>query len=152
MGSKVTILLMSVFLSATAYSSEAEKQNKVYRVGVLMLNRLERPHIKALRDGLEQAGYVQGKNLLLNMEQSKNIEEFRSAAKMFVQEKFDVIVANSNIESLGHYGIHDCVLDRRADRPRADGVDRYLSLLGTADCKVSGRFQRFRKLHDMVSV
>jgi putative tryptophan/tyrosine transport system substrate-binding protein len=99
MGSKVTILLMSVFLSATAYSSEAEKQNKVYRVGVLMLNRLERPHIKALRDGLEQAGYVQGKNLLLNMEQRKNIEELRSAAKMFVQEKFDVIVANSNIET-----------------------------------------------------
>ena len=99
MGSKVTILLMSVFLSATAYSSEAEKQNKIYRVGVLMLNRLERPHIKALRDGLEKAGYIEGKNLLLNMEQSKNIERLRSTAKMFVEEKFDVIVANSNIET-----------------------------------------------------
>jgi putative ABC transport system substrate-binding protein len=99
MGGKVTIFLLFVLLLPTAYLSEAQQQNKVYRVGVLMLNRLERPHIKALRDGLEQAGYIQGNNLLLNMEQRKNIDELRSAAKMFVREKFDVIVANSNIET-----------------------------------------------------
>ena len=99
MSSKVTIFLLFMLLLTTAHSSEAQQQIKVYRVGVLMLNRLERPHIKALRDGLEQAGYIEGKNLLLNMEQRKNIDDLRSAAKMFVQEKFDVIVANSNIET-----------------------------------------------------
>jgi putative ABC transport system substrate-binding protein len=86
-------------LLAFVFPAEAQQQSKVYRVGVLMLNRLERPHIKALQDGLKQAGYIEGKNLLLNMEQRKNIDDLRSTANMFVQEKFDVIVANSNIET-----------------------------------------------------
>jgi putative ABC transport system substrate-binding protein len=98
MVSQVTIFLLFI-LVVSAYSSEAQQQTRVYRVGVLMLNRLERPHIKALRDGLEKAGYIEGKNLLLNIEQRKNIDDLRLAAKMFVQEKFDVIVANSNIET-----------------------------------------------------
>jgi putative ABC transport system substrate-binding protein len=99
MGNRITIFLLFMLLLPTANSSEAQQQNRVYRVGVLMLNRLERPHIRALRDGLEQAGYIEGKNLLLNVEQRKNIVDLRSAARMFVQEKFDVIVANSNIET-----------------------------------------------------
>jgi len=99
MGSHITIFLLLILLLLTAYSSEAQQQTKLYRVGVLMLNRLDRPHIKALRDGLGKAGYIEGKNLLLNMEQSKNIDRLRSTAKMFVEQKFDVIVANSNIET-----------------------------------------------------
>ena len=99
LSSKVTIVLLFILLLPTASWSEAQQQNKVYRVGVLMLNRLERPHIKALRDGLQKAGYIEGKNLRLNMEQSKNIDHLRLTAKMFVEEKFDVIVANSNIET-----------------------------------------------------
>ena len=86
-----------VLLACTAMAEA--KQEKLYRVGVLMLNKPDRPHIQALRDGLEKAGYIEGKNLLLNMEQRKNIDELRSAAKMFVQQKFHVIVANSNIET-----------------------------------------------------
>jgi putative tryptophan/tyrosine transport system substrate-binding protein len=97
MVSQVTIFLL--FLLASSYSSEAQQQTKVYRVGVLMLNRIERPHIKALRDGLERAGYIEGKNLILSMKQSKSIDDLRSTVQVFVQEKFDVIVANSNVET-----------------------------------------------------
>jgi putative ABC transport system substrate-binding protein len=97
MGIQVTIFLL--FLLASGYSSEAQQQTKVYRVGVLMLNRIERPHIKALRDGLERAGYIEGKNLILSMKQSKSIDDLRSTVQIFVQEKFDVIVANSNVET-----------------------------------------------------
>jgi putative ABC transport system substrate-binding protein len=86
-------------LLAFIFQAEAQQQAKLYRVGVLTLNRLERPHIKALRDGLEKAGYIEGQNLILSMEQSKNIDDLRSTAKMFVKEKFDIIVANSNIET-----------------------------------------------------
>lgn len=87
-----------VFMLAATVVAEAE-ENKVYRVGVLMLNRPDRPHIQALRHGLEKAGYAEGKTLLLNIKQRENIDDLRSAAKMFVQQKFDVIVANSNIET-----------------------------------------------------
>jgi putative ABC transport system substrate-binding protein len=89
------MVLMLLMATVVAHAEES----KVYRVGVLMLNKPERPHIQALRDGLKKAGYAEGKNLLLNMEQRKNIDDLRSAAKMFVQRKFDVIVANSNIET-----------------------------------------------------
>jgi putative ABC transport system substrate-binding protein len=92
------VLGMVLVLLAATVVAHAE-ENKLYRVGVLMLNRPDRPHIQALRHGLEKAGYAEGKNLLLNMEQRKNIDDLRSAAKMFVQQKFDVIVANSNIET-----------------------------------------------------
>jgi len=90
--------LLAVVL-AFALPVQAQQQTKVYRIGVLMLNRLDRPHIKAFRDGLEKAGYVEGKNLLLNMEQRKNVDDLRSIAKMFVEEKCDLIVANGTVET-----------------------------------------------------
>jgi putative ABC transport system substrate-binding protein len=99
MGIQVTIVLLFILLLSAAYSSEAQQQTKVYRVGVLMLNRVERPHIKALRDGLEKAGYIEGRNLILSMKQSNSIDDLRSTANIFVKEKFDVIVANSNVET-----------------------------------------------------
>jgi putative ABC transport system substrate-binding protein len=89
---------LSLVLLAFVFPAEAQ-QARVHRVGVLMLNRPERPHIKAFRDGLEKAGYIEGKNLVLSMKQSKNIDDPRSTAKIFVEEKFDVIVANSNVET-----------------------------------------------------
>ena len=86
---------MLAVLLAFIFQAEAQQQAKLYRVGVLTLNRLERPHIKALRDGLEKAGYIEGQDLILSMEQSKNIDDLRSTAKMFVKEKFDIVVANN---------------------------------------------------------
>src|SRR5918992_6038452 len=93
LGMKMGFSFLRFVLVLLALTAVAEaKQEKLYRVGVLMLNKPERPHVQALRDGLEKAGYIEGKNLLLNMEQRKNIDELRSAAKMFVQQKFHVIV------------------------------------------------------------
>jgi putative tryptophan/tyrosine transport system substrate-binding protein len=99
MVSQVTIFLLFILVLLTAYSSEAQQQTKVYRVGVLMLNRLERPHIKGLRDGLANAGYIGGKNLSLEMPLKKNPDELRIVASTFVNEKKHVIVTLGNVET-----------------------------------------------------
>jgi putative ABC transport system substrate-binding protein len=96
----VNAQLRFALIALLALVSFADAQQiKVYRVGVLMLNRAERPHILGLRAGMEKAGYIEGKNLLLNIEQRKNVDELRAAAKFFGDQKYDVIVANSNIET-----------------------------------------------------
>ena len=92
--------LLWSLLALFSLSSVADAQQlKPYRVGVLMLNRPDRSHIKALRVGLEKAGYIQGKNLFLDMQQRKTVDELQAAARFFIDQKFDVIVANGNIET-----------------------------------------------------
>lgn len=96
---KASLVLGMVLMLLTVTVVTHAEDSRAYRVGVLMLNKADRPHIQALREGLKKAGYVEGKNLLLNVEQRNNLDEVRSAAKMFVKQKFDVIVANSNTET-----------------------------------------------------
>jgi putative ABC transport system substrate-binding protein len=91
-------ILIAPIILMVAYFAEAQ-QTRVYRVGILMHNSPERPHIHGFRIGMEKAGYIKGKNLVLNIEQRNDVEELRAAAKLFVDEKFDVIVASSNIET-----------------------------------------------------
>jgi hypothetical protein len=57
---KSAIMLGSLFLDLSA-SAEAQ-QGRIYRVGILGPEKLaDRPQIKGLRDGLREAGYVEGK-------------------------------------------------------------------------------------------
>jgi putative ABC transport system substrate-binding protein len=65
----------------------------------MFTNRLDRPHVKGLRVGMEKAGYIEGENLLLDIRPRNTVDELRVAAKFFVNQKFDAIVANGNIET-----------------------------------------------------
>jgi hypothetical protein len=56
-------LLWLVTLLFLATGTFAESQQKMYRVGVIMLGGADIPEIKGLRDGLKEAGYVEGKTL-----------------------------------------------------------------------------------------
>src|SRR5262245_28382384 len=86
-------LLTFLFL-ATVTFAEAQ-QGKVFRVGVLGPGKVEeRPHIRGLRDGLKDAGYIDGKNLQLNIPEVKTYDELRPIANRYVEEKIDVIVTD----------------------------------------------------------
>ncbi len=89
--SVVPILLVVLFL-ALCFQAEAQQQ-KVYRAGVLMIGSPDLPQIKGLRDGLKEIGYVEGKNLLLDIPATENIDEHRPIAKAYIEKKVDVIVA-----------------------------------------------------------
>ena len=49
--------------------------------------------IKGLRDGLKDAGYIEGKNLLLDVGIAKNYEGLRPIVQSYVEKQFDVIVS-----------------------------------------------------------
>ena len=87
--------LLVTFLLATAFFAEAQ-QSQIYRIGVLAQpgKAEERLEIKGLRAGLAEAGYVEGKNLQLNIPNVKTYDELRPIAKGYVERKVDVIVTN----------------------------------------------------------
>jgi hypothetical protein len=63
--------LITILLVVT--STSAISQNKFHRVGVLILHGSDRPHLKGLRDGLKEAGYIEGKDLFLEMPVRKTL-------------------------------------------------------------------------------
>jgi putative ABC transport system substrate-binding protein len=88
----VPSILIVVVLLAFGVTAEAQ-QPKVYHVGVLVLVSPDIPEVKGLRDGLKETGYVEGKNLILDVPAMKTIDELRPIAKTYIEKKFDVIVA-----------------------------------------------------------
>ena len=55
---------------------------------------------KGVRDGLKDAGYVEGKNLVLDISVKQNYDELRPIAKAYVEKKLDVIVATGSTAAL----------------------------------------------------
>jgi len=78
MKKKVAFLTLCVMLLAFSVSTEAQ-QGKIYRIGVLAApgKAEERLEIKGLRAGLVEAGYVEGKNLQLNISNIKTYDDLR---------------------------------------------------------------------------
>jgi putative ABC transport system substrate-binding protein len=92
-----TVYLLIGFILTSIHFAEAQ-QAKVYRVGVLSiaqsLTRLsaDSTALKGLRDGLKEAGYIEGKNLVLDIPLKKTYDELRSIAERYKDQKVDAIV------------------------------------------------------------
>jgi putative tryptophan/tyrosine transport system substrate-binding protein len=87
----VTVLASLVITAAFAAVVDAQ-QEKIFRVGVLTIVRLDDPQPRGLRDGLKEAGYVQDKNLLLEMPVKDTYDELRPIVKGYTEKNVDVIV------------------------------------------------------------
>lgn len=74
-------------------------ETKLYRVGVLMLIKPDRPQLQGLRDGLKEAGFVDGRNLKLDMYPLHTVEELRSRARHFLTTNVNAIVTTGNLET-----------------------------------------------------
>jgi putative ABC transport system substrate-binding protein len=86
-------LLLALSLPAFA------RETKLRRIGVLMLIKPDRPQLQGLRDGLKEAGYIEGQNLTLDMRTVQNAEELRSLAKKYVKQEVNVVVTTGNAET-----------------------------------------------------
>ena len=92
MSKTILAIVLATVILALPVLVEAQQQ-KVYRVGVLTIGSPDIPAMKGLRDGLKEAGYVEGKNLILDVSAAETIDELRPIAKAYIEKKFDVIVA-----------------------------------------------------------
>lgn len=90
MNKKTVLTLLALTLALVDHA--AALQTKVYRVGVLFIGAPLTPELNGLRQGLGAAGYIEGKNLFLEISSTKTYEELRPAAKAYVDKKTDVIV------------------------------------------------------------
>src|SRR6266480_5051098 len=90
MSEKTLIVVWLVALGFAPFRIAEAQQGKVYHVGVLSVG--DTPETKGVRDGLKDAGYVEGKNLVLDIAVKQNYDELRPIAKGYVKKKLDVIV------------------------------------------------------------
>jgi putative ABC transport system substrate-binding protein len=86
---KVICFALCTVLLALSVPAEAQ-QGKVYSVGILAIG--DTPQLKGFREGLKNAGYVEGKNLVLEISVKQNYDELRPVAKAYVEKKLDAIV------------------------------------------------------------
>jgi putative ABC transport system substrate-binding protein len=92
MSKKTLAVALATVIFVLPLFVEAQPQ-KVYRAGVLTIGSPDIPQMKGLRDGLKELGYVEGKNLLLDIPAKETIDELRPMAKAYIEKKFDVIIA-----------------------------------------------------------
>jgi len=86
--------LIAIIVTLVGCAAMAEAQQaKVYHVGVLMIGNPNVPVLKGLRVGLKEAGYIEGKNLVLDLPTKETYDELRPVAKAYREKKLDAIIA-----------------------------------------------------------
>jgi putative tryptophan/tyrosine transport system substrate-binding protein len=96
---KVIGFVLGALLFALCTSAEAQQAAKIPRVGALTTGFVSAisPRVEALRQGLRDLGYVEGKNILIEWRGADNIPERRRAlAEELVRLKVDVIVTGGS--------------------------------------------------------
>ena len=92
-------MFLRLFLLGVFFESTAHAENKIYRIVVLSAGH-PGSEIVGLRDGLREAGYVEGKNLVLSIPQNSSINELRAIMRAHKQEHVDVFITIGVTESV----------------------------------------------------
>ncbi len=95
MGKKIAILVAALAILVSAYPTAAQQAEKVYRIGVLgtASERVQGVFVEFLRSGLRDAGYVDGRNIVLGVRfGNANRRRIAEQAAELVRRKVDVIV------------------------------------------------------------
>jgi putative ABC transport system substrate-binding protein len=89
-------------LVAAPLAAEAQQAAKIARIGYLALNLAASPHLtEAFRQGLLDLGYVEGRNLVIEIRDAEGKpERFPALAAELVALKVDVIVAGATPATL----------------------------------------------------
>jgi putative ABC transport system substrate-binding protein len=96
MNRKFPLWLLTTVLLTTAPSGEAQQSAKVFRIGVLTSSTVAY-QMEALRRGLSDLGYVEGKNIEIEFRSAEgNFDRLPALAAELIQLKPDVIVTSSN--------------------------------------------------------
>src|SRR3984893_19020490 len=87
------ISTMAGGLLAPPLAAEAQPTGKVYRIGYLSIGSGPSPRTEALRQGLRELGYIEGKNITIEYRFAQNnVDRLRGLATELVGLKVDLIV------------------------------------------------------------
>jgi putative ABC transport system substrate-binding protein len=86
----------AMFLALCA-AAEAQQAKKVPRIGLLFFGSRNQPHLAALKEGLHDLGYAEGKTLAFEYRYAEgNVNHLPDLATELLRLKVDVIVTTSN--------------------------------------------------------
>src|SRR5690348_6800002 len=86
-------VIVSAFLFALCSSADAQQQPKIPCVGILFMGGKDQPHLEALKKGLSELGYTEGKNIILEYRYAEGrYDRLPELAKEFASGRVDVIV------------------------------------------------------------
>jgi len=90
-------LPVALYLLLANSSFGGDSSSQPYRLALLGIGKPEvmLPQVRGLNDGLEEAGYVNGKNIAIHHLQNESVDELRERLKQLVRQGVDVIVAPS---------------------------------------------------------
>jgi putative ABC transport system substrate-binding protein len=81
-------------------SMAAQQLGKVPRIGILFIGSRNQPHLEAFKQGLQDHGYTEGKNILLEYRYAEGREDrLPELAAELVQLKVDVIVVTADVSA-----------------------------------------------------
>jgi putative ABC transport system substrate-binding protein len=99
MGKNVNRLLVCAILVALSFSAEAQQPKKVPRIGLLTgaSTAVASPWIDAFRQSLRELGFIEGKNIVLEIRGGEaKLERISNLATELVQLKVDIIVTGGS--------------------------------------------------------
>jgi putative ABC transport system substrate-binding protein len=98
MNTKTIIRLFAAALLSTAPFSEAQEAKKVSRIGFLLVGGFtDTSRADAFRQGLQQLGYVEGKNIVIEWRRAEGkLDRLDELAAELVRLKVDVFVTSGN--------------------------------------------------------
>src|SRR6266404_6926522 len=99
---KITVLALSTMLFALCGSVHAQQPTKSPRIGFLSATSLSiiSARIEALRQGLRELGYVEGKNIVIELRSAEGkLDRVPALAVEVVSSKVDVIVTGGGTDT-----------------------------------------------------
>jgi len=97
MNRKIVVVTLAAFILCAVNLVQGQ-QAGTYRVGTLFPPGSQgRPELRGLREGLKEVGYIEGKNLLLEITANKTYDELRQVAKSYSGKKVDAIITIGGI-------------------------------------------------------
>src|SRR5262249_25497265 len=88
----VSCLLVGLMLLCASEAPAAPRDGKRPQVGILLVGTPDYPTLKGFLHGLNDAGYVVGETLIVDMGIKSSYDELRPIAKAYNEKKLDVVV------------------------------------------------------------
>ncbi len=154
------VLALGVTALATPFISPAQQQPKVARIGLLIPETLsvEATRVDALRAGLRERGYIDGKNIAIELRSAEgNYDRLPELVAELVNLKVDVIVAfgAKAVSAAQHATTTIPIVDPVMGDPVAAGLSSSLArpggnITGSVQFSVEGGAKRLELLKEAV--